>query len=158
VRTFQDDLPTISVSRLRATGVITAEMETVAVKVGDSAVAVGLYLQKFPNGGSWSLFRCPCCGGKARSLRLYEERLLCRRCLMARGVSWRCNPTSPRRRAEMRIPKLRAKLESETSLRLKPHLWGTMEKRKRHEAALARCESIVARALLKRRVKSAAQT
>jgi hypothetical protein len=50
----------------------------------------------------------------------------------------------PRRRAEHRIPKLRAMLESEQSLRLKPVLWGTMERRKRFEAALARCEYIVA--------------
>jgi hypothetical protein len=50
----------------------------------------------------------------------------------------------PWQRAEHRIPKLRAKLESEVSLRLKPHLLGTMEKRKRLEAALRRCEFIVA--------------
>jgi hypothetical protein len=53
---------------------------------------------------------------------------------------------SPRQRAAHRIPKLKAMLESETSLRLKPVLWGTMERRKRHEATLARCEHIVARA------------
>jgi hypothetical protein len=52
----------------------------------------------------------------------------------------------------MRIPKLKAKLESETSLRLKPVLWGTMERRKQHEAAL------VAKAKFKRRVKDAIQT
>jgi hypothetical protein len=48
----------------------------------------------------------------------------------------------PRRRAEHRIPKLRAKLESAESLRLKPHLWGTMERRSRLEAALRRAELI----------------
>jgi hypothetical protein len=36
-------------------------------------------------------------------------------------------------------------LESETSLRLKPVLWGKLERRKRLEAALARCEFIVSR-------------
>jgi hypothetical protein len=133
-------------------------MKTVAVKVGDSAVAVGLTLQRFPNGGSWSLFIAPCCGRRARALRLYGERLLCRLCLRARGVRWRCEPMGLRRRAEMRIPKLRAMLESKTSLRLNANLWGTMEKRKRHEAALARCEHIVARARFKRRVKDAVQT
>ena len=46
-------------------------------------------------------------------------------------------------RAEYRIPKLRAMLEIPVSLRLKPRLWGTMERRGRHEAALARCEFIV---------------
>jgi hypothetical protein len=34
-------------------------------------------------------------------------------------------------------------LETTKSLRLKPVLRGTMERRKRHEAALARCEFIV---------------
>jgi hypothetical protein len=47
-------------------------------------------------------------------------------------------------RAEHRIPKLRAKLESAESLRLKRHLWGTMERRSRFEAALARAEFVVA--------------
>ena len=50
--------------------------------------------------------------------------------------------------------KLRAKLESLVHLRLKPHLrWSRMERRKRYEAALARCEYIVAQAQFKRRVK-----
>jgi hypothetical protein len=51
---------------------------------------------------------------------------------------------SVRQRAEHRIPKLRAMLESEAPLRLKPVLWGKMERRKRLEAALRRCEFIVA--------------
>jgi hypothetical protein len=68
-------------------------------------------------------------------------------------VRWRSSPLGPRQRAELRIPKLKAKLESETSLRAKPGLWGTMARRKRHEAALARCEHIVAHARFKRRVK-----
>jgi hypothetical protein len=50
---------------------------------------------------------------------------------------------SVKKRAEMRVPKLRAMLEGETSLRLKPHLWGRMERRKRHQAALKRAEYVV---------------
>jgi hypothetical protein len=68
-------------------------------------------------------------------------------------VRWRSSPLSPRRRAEISITKLRAMLESKTSLRLKPHLWGKLERRKRHEATLARCEHIVAKAKFRRRVK-----
>jgi hypothetical protein len=152
-RVFQDDLPTISAARLRANDTITAETKTVVVKVGEGLVELGLSLVRFPNGGSWSLFVAPCCGRRAKALRLYDGRLLCRCCLRARGVLWRCELTSPRRRAEMRIPKLKAMLESETSLRRKPVLWGTMERRKQHEAALARCEYIAAKARFKRRVK-----
>jgi hypothetical protein len=56
-----------------------------------------------------------------------------------------------RQRAEARIPRLRAKLESVVPLRVKPHLlWGTMERRKRLEAALRRAEFIVAQHQLKR--------
>jgi hypothetical protein len=54
-----------------------------------------------------------------------------------------------RQRAEHQIPRLRAKLESVESLRLKPHLWGKMERRSRLEAALARAEYIVAQHRLK---------
>jgi hypothetical protein len=57
----------------------------------------------------------------------------------------RAHTLSVRQRAEHRIPKLKAMLESETSLRLKAALWGKMERRKRHEAALRRCEFIVGR-------------
>ena len=34
-------------------------------------------------------------------------------------------------------------LESDTSLRLKPVLWGKLERRSRHEAALAKAEFIL---------------
>jgi hypothetical protein len=61
-----------------------------------------------------------------------------------RGAGWRVWLMSPLQRAERRILKLRAMLESETSLRLKPVLWGKMERRKRLEAALARAEFVVA--------------
>jgi hypothetical protein len=76
-------------------------------------------------------------------LRLLGGGVVCARCLTQRGVRCRSESMSPRQRAENRIPKLRAMLESKESLRLKPVLWGTMERRKRHEAALRRAEFIV---------------
>jgi uncharacterized Zn finger protein (UPF0148 family) len=152
-RIFQDDLPSIGVSRLRATDAITADMTSVKIEVGGELAEVGLYLQKFPNGGSWSFFLCPQCGHKARTLRLYEGRLLCKICLVARGVRRRCEPTSVKKRAEMRISKLGAMLQSEVSLRLKPHLWGKMERRSRLRAALERAEYVVKRSEFKRQVK-----
>jgi hypothetical protein len=154
VRVFQDDLPVISTPRLRAAGAITTDMTSAVIALAGGPVEVGLALVKFPNGGSWSFFVAPCCGRKAKSLRLHDDRLMCRVCLRARGVLWRCEPAGPRRRAAMRIPKLKAKLESLVHLRLKPHLrYSRMERRKRYEAALARCEYIVAQAQFKRRVK-----
>jgi hypothetical protein len=53
----------------------------------------------------------------------------------------------------MRIPKLKGMLESEVSLRLKPVLWGKLERRSRLKAALERAEYVVKRSEFKRQVK-----
>jgi hypothetical protein len=152
-RVFQDDLPSIGVSRLRATGVVTAEMTEFVVCLGGLEVEVGPNHRHFANGGGWSFFTAPCCGRRVRTLRLLEGDVLCWRCCARRGVRYRCEPISVKKRAEMRIPKLKAMLESEVSLRLKPHLWGTLERRKRLEAALERAEYVVKRSEFKRVVR-----
>jgi hypothetical protein len=102
-------------------------------------------LRRFSSGGSWSWFGCPTCGKWVRTLRLHLDDIVCPGCCKRRGIRPRGDTLSVRQRAEHRIPKLRAMLESEASLRLKPHLWGQMERRSRHEAALRRCEFIVGR-------------
>jgi hypothetical protein len=130
---------------LRATGVITAEMTEFVVRLGDVEQTVAVKARRFPSGGGWSSFVCPSCGRSVRVLRLLNGYVVCCRCCIRRGVRPRAHTLSVRQRAEHRIPKLRAMLESETSLRLKPHLWGKMERRKRHEAELARCEFVVGR-------------
>ena len=142
---YQDDLRVIAISRLRALGIVTAEMTEFLVRIGDVEQNVGLALRKFPNGGSWSQFVCPSCGWKVRLLRLLDGAVLCTRCCVRRGVSPRIGSMSRRQRAEHRIQKLRTMLETPVSLRLKPVLWGKLERRKRHEAALERCEYIVSR-------------
>jgi hypothetical protein len=86
-------------------------------------------------------------------LRLLNGDVVCCRCCTRRGVRCRSESMSYIQRAEHRIAKLRALLGSTESLRLKRSLWGTMEKRRRHKATLARCELIVARARFKQRVK-----
>jgi hypothetical protein len=136
---LQDDLPSISISRLRALGAVTAAMTQTTI----ADVEVGLGLVKFANGGSWSFFLCPQCGRRARTLKLFEGSVLCWRCCHRRGARYRVWTKGLRGRAENRIPHLRALLETDVSLRLKPVLWGKMERRKRLEAALARCEFIV---------------
>jgi hypothetical protein len=143
-RIFQDDLPSISISRLRATGAVTAEMARTMVGLGGTEVEVDLSLLKFPNGGSWSFFLCPQCGLKARTLRLLDGSAVCRRCCIRRGIRCRCEPISVRQRAELRIPKLRQMLESEEHLRFKPHLrYSKLERRSRLEMALRRAELLV---------------
>jgi hypothetical protein len=144
-RVFQDDLPSVSISRLRAIGVITAEMTEFVVCLGGVEQTVGVTLRRFPGGGNWSRFVAPCCGWKVRILRLLDGALVCTRCCARRGAMWRSWPMSRKQRAERRALKLQAMLASKTSLRLKPVLWGTMERRKRHEAALARAEFIISR-------------
>jgi hypothetical protein len=144
-RVFQDDLPNVSISRLRATGAITAETTTFVVRLGGVERTVGVELRRFPGGGNWSRFVAPCCGWKVRMLRLLDGELVCARCCISRGAGCRAWPMSRKQRAERRAFKLQAMLESKTSLRLKPVLWGTMERRKRHEAALARAEFVISR-------------
>jgi hypothetical protein len=143
MRVFQDDLPSIAIYRLRATGVITAETTEFAVRLGDVEQTVGVTARRFPSGGGWSSFVAPCCGRQVRVLKMLEGALICCCCCTRRGVRCRCESMSARQRAEHRIPKLRAMLQSEQSLRLKPHLYGTMEKRVRHEAALRKAELLV---------------
>jgi hypothetical protein len=128
---FREDLRSIKVSRLRALGEITAESTATVIRLGDSDFSVGLALHRFPNGGSWSLFRCPQCDRAVRTLWLLEERPACRRCCMARGVGCKIWPMSLRRRAEYRIPKIRVLLGSETPARLHPRPDGSMLDRRR---------------------------
>ena len=142
---YREDLPAVSISRLRALGVITAETTEFHIKLGHVEQDVSVHLRRFPSGGSWSWFGCPTCGKWVRTLRLHLDDIVCPGCCKRRGIRPRADPMSVKQRAERRIPQLRAMLESPTSLRLKPVLWGKMERRSRHEAALARCEYIVGR-------------
>ena len=118
-------------------------MTRTTIGIADVEAEVGLALVKFANGNSWSFFLCPLCGRKARVLKLLEGCVLCCRCCHRRGARYRVWTMGLRERAELRISRLRAMLETPVSLRLKPHLWGKLERRGRLEAALARCEYIV---------------
>jgi hypothetical protein len=139
---YRDDLPSLSISRLRAQNVITPATMAFLVRLGPIEQNVSVYLRRFPNGGSWSFFGCPTCSRWVRTLRLLGDEIVCRSCLERRRIRWRAAASlSRRQRAEHRIPKLKAMLESEAPLRLKPALeWSTMEKRLRLEATLRECE------------------
>jgi DNA-directed RNA polymerase subunit RPC12/RpoP len=145
VTEYRDDLPAISISRLRAMDVITAETTEYVVRLGHVEKNVSVHLRKFPSGGSWSWFGCPTCGKWVRTLRLHLDDIVCPSCCTRRGIRPRTSTLSVRQRAEHRIQKLSAKLESAESLRLKPHLWGKMERRSRLEAALRRAEYVAYR-------------
>jgi hypothetical protein len=135
----------VSISRLRPMGVITSETTDFLVQLVHVEKKVSVRLRRFPSGGSWSWFGCPTCGKWVRTLRLLGDEIVCRDCGERRRVRHRACTMSPRQRAERRITQIKAMLESKESLRLKPVLWGKMERRSRLEAALRRCEFIVAR-------------
>ena len=127
----KDDLPAIGISRLRATGVVTPSMSAISVNMGDGLERkVKLAHTQFPNGGGWSLFVCPQCGHRTRTLRLTENgRLVCRRC---DGLLYRCQHHDK----ETRIAHLRALLYGAPA-RHKPRAW-TMDRRRSLEGALRR--------------------
>ena len=108
-RLFQDDLLSVSISPMRASGVVTLDTECVVVAFGegDSALKrkVGVTHHKFPNGGSWSVFVCPDCGRPARSLKL-NGRPMCRRCCLREGIGYRVSSGSPVERDAARMARL----------------------------------------------------
>ena len=140
VSKYREDLPAVSISRLRALDIVTAETTQFRVWLGHVEQNVSVHLRKFRGGGSWSWFGCPTCGKWVRTLRLHLDDIVCPGCCKRRGIRPRADPMSVRQRAEHRIPKLRAMLETTTSLRLKPVLRGTMERRSHYEAALRKAE------------------
>jgi hypothetical protein len=136
--TWKEDLPTVGVSRLRALRTITPDMKTVMVAFPGSSpgtevtLEIGLAHRQFPNGGSWSFFLCPCCGRRARTLRLLEGQALCRWC---DGLYYRCDFV--RGLPLGRIEKLKARLYGPPA-RLKPRPGRTLDRRQETEAALRR--------------------
>ena len=88
-RIFFDELASIAVSRLRATGSIRLEDRHGIIAFGDKQKLVGVSHTTFPNGGSWSYFRCPACGARSRKLWLVDDAPRCRLCLEKLGVRYR---------------------------------------------------------------------
>jgi hypothetical protein len=135
-----DELPSVSASRLRALGEITPTMETTTVRFGEVEFVVGLTLHRFPNGGNWSKFWCPC-GRRVRILRLLDGRLVCRRCC---GLRPRVQLIATPKRAAYLAAKHLERLMSTTPARLHPRPGRMLDKRINIENALRR-SLIVAR-------------
>jgi hypothetical protein len=140
-----DELPGVSVSRLRALGDITEEMKVATIKLGQYEFAVGLSLFRWPNGGSWSFFVCPC-GRRARILRLFEGGLTCCRCLKARGLHARIELIRTERRSALLTPKRLERLKSEAPARLNPRPGRMLDRRTNIELALKRSLIVARRA------------
>jgi hypothetical protein len=122
-RIFFDELVSVGVSRLRASGAIRLEDRHGIIAFGDKQKLIGVAHTMFPNGGSWSYFVCPKCGRRARKLWLVEDAPHCRLCLEKLGVRYRAaygfGRTERLRERDRRIDRLQAILEG-GPMRLKP--------------------------------------
>ena len=131
MRLSLDDLPSISVSRLRALGIVTAATTSVRVSFnGEPGRDVAIVHRKFPNGGSWSFFVCPSCGRWARILRQHEK-IVCRTCARAQGL-WPRAMLGDKRPA---IERLTALLYGGPA-RLHPRPGRTLDRREKLERSL----------------------
>ena len=125
-RGVREDYPTIGVSRLRASGVIASDATSITL----FERPIGVVHRKFPNGGSWSFFVAPCCGRRARTLRLVDERVVCRWC---DGLIYQCMV----RGSAERIARLREQLYGGPP-RLKSGPRRMLDRRQALEASLRR--------------------
>jgi hypothetical protein len=146
MRTVIDDLPHVSVSRMRAEGLIRPGDASATVTFPDGpSFLVGLQHVRFPNRGGWSFFLCAC-GRRCRTLRLHQG-LACKHCLEAKGLRYRVEDLSKSERAAHVASRLKPRLLSLSHARLKPHLrWSKLERRVRLAAALRRAELLLGRA------------
>jgi hypothetical protein len=88
-RIFFDELVSIAASRLRATGAIRLEDRLGVIAFGDKQKLVGVAHTIFRNGGSWSFFVCPRCGGRKKKLWLVDDAPRCLSCCWSLGVRYR---------------------------------------------------------------------
>jgi hypothetical protein len=122
-RIFFDELVSVGVSRLKATGAIRLEDRQAVIPFGVQNKLVGVAHTIFWNGGSWSFFRCPKCGARSKKLWLVDDAPRCRRCLETLGVRYRASygfgRTERLRERDRRVDRLQAMLEG-GPMRLKP--------------------------------------
>ena len=157
-----DDLPLIPVSRLRATGEIGLHTRAATIRFdnGESGVefVVAVVQRRFPNGGSWSKFVCPC-GRRAQKLRLFEGRPACRRCLIAVGMQYRSDMCSHfSKRTALTASKRIERLNSDTPARLHPRPGRMLDRRANIELALKRSLIVERRAKIEQFEKDVGET
>jgi hypothetical protein len=122
-RIFFDQLVSLGVSRLRATGAIRLEDRQILIPFGGRTKLIGVAHTVFKNRGSWSYFVCPRCGRRAKRLWLVDDAPRCVKCCWSLGVRYRSayafGRTARLRERDHRVDKLEAMLEG-GPLRLKP--------------------------------------
>jgi hypothetical protein len=150
MKTVIDDLPVVLASRLRAVGEIGPDTKAATIRFdnGESGVefVVAIVQRRFPNGGAWSKFVCPC-GRRAQKLRLFEGRPACRRCLIAVGMQYRSDMCSHfSKRVALTAPKRIARLNSDIPARLHPRPGRILDRRANLELRLKRSLIVARRA------------
>jgi hypothetical protein len=94
-RVFFDELLSLTASRLKASGAIRFEDRHGVIAFGDEddgverRKCIGVAHTKFPNGGSWSYFVCPRCGGRKKKLWLVDDAPRCLSCCWSLGLRYR---------------------------------------------------------------------
>jgi hypothetical protein len=144
-RIFFDELVSLGVSRLRATGAIRLEDHQAVIPFGEHDKLIGVAHTVFKNGGSWSYLICPKCGQRAKRLWLINDAPRCLKCCWSLGVRYRASygfgRTERLRERDRRVDRLQAMLEG-GPLRLKPPppKWGArrLDRRIRLTSALQR--------------------
>ena len=124
-RRFFDEFESVRVSRFRAMGVIDpANHEAVIPFPNGSTKLIGVKHTRFPNGGGWSWFVCPKCGGRTPTLYLVDDAPRCSHCCDAMNIKHASKLAfgrEGRRRAKDKLlDALIAKVETNQSLRYKP--------------------------------------
>jgi hypothetical protein len=122
-RIFFDEFVSIAASRLKATGAIRLEDRHGIFAFRDKQKLVGVAHTVFENGGSWSYFICPRCGGRKKKLWLIDDAPRCLSCCWSLGVRYRSAYGFGRAERlserDRRIDRLQAMLEG-GPMRLKP--------------------------------------
>ena len=123
-RVFFDELVGIKASTLKASDVIKLSDQQVIVAFPDGKQKlIAVCHTVFKNGGSWSYFRCPKCGRRAKRLWLINDAPRCLSCCWSLGVRYRSTygfgQTERLRERDRRVDRLQAMLEG-GPLRLKP--------------------------------------
>jgi hypothetical protein len=94
-RIFFDELMSLAASRLRVSGAIRLDDRHGFIAFddedhgGERRKCIGVVHTKFPNGGSWSYFICPRCGGRKKKLWLIDDAPRCVKCCWSLGVRYR---------------------------------------------------------------------
>src|SRR6516162_10608531 len=115
-RIFFDELVSLTASRLKAAGAIRLEDRQILIPFGGRTKLINVAHTVFKNRGSWSYFRCPRCGRRAKRLWLIVGGApRCMKCCWSLGVRYRSayafGRTERMKERDRRVDKLQAMLE-----------------------------------------------